>query len=253
MGTQARRKSRAKSCQGSVTRPEEATPPFFPLLHSRPQRRVTTKANVSRLVPHCPSPSSHYLQFPQQRLWPRPTSGCLLELSTLIPSPRPELELQKECPPMAQGLESGTGNLRGEKRTHLMQTKGEQFLHALSAILEGRHRAPLRFFLFSLRRHHIRPGHSTETQEALGLWRSEPGEDRPVWSGNSTPQHTRAPGETANVMNTGLKAFSQRRACLPHSEHCGRPSASLRRPAVGLHLSEALFPGARVCTACWGL
>lgn len=135
----------------------------------------------------------------------------------------------------------------------LMQTKGEQFLHALSAILEGRHRAPLRFFLFSLRRHHIRPGHSTETQEALGLWRSEPGEDRPVWSGNSTPQHTRAPGETANVMNTGLKAFSQRRACLPHSEHCGRPSASLRRPAVGLHLSEALFPGARVCTACWGL
>lgn len=95
--------SGAKSCQGSVTRPEEATPPFFPLLHSGPQPRVTTVSpgfcrTVLRLPPTTLSFHSRGCGQGQHR-------AASPKLSTLIPSPRPEFELQEACPPMIQRLE----------------------------------------------------------------------------------------------------------------------------------------------------
>lgn len=225
--------SGAKSCQGSVTRPEEATPPFFPLLHSGPQRRVTTVSpgfcrTALRLPPTTLSSHSRGCgQGPHRAASPK--------LSTLIPSPRPEFELQDACPPMTQRLErAGLASWGAEKRTHLEQSKGEQFLHALSAILEGRHRAPLRLFLLPLRRHHIRPGRPMYTLEALVQWTSDTGEARPDRPTEiPLPSILGPPAKPQTSRIRDLRSHSQRPACLPHSEHYGWPTVGISPMASG--------------------
>lgn len=172
--------SGAKGVKGSIPRPEEATPPHISLLHSRWHQKVMTTAGLSWLPPRCPSPSSHCPEFPQQRLWPRPTTEAAApRLSMLTRSPQPESELRGACLTMAQGLErAGTAGWGAKTELTYSNPTGNTISSLSLRHLRRtspRHAPPLPLSLFLFFLHGgvtSASGRPVATQEALGPWRS---------------------------------------------------------------------------------
>lgn len=232
--------SGAKGVKGSIPRPEEATPPHISLLHSRWHQKVMTTAGLSWLPPRCPSPSSHCPEFPQQRLWPRPTTEAAApRLSMLTPSPQPESELRGACLTMAQGLErAGTAGWGAKTELTYSNPTGNTIFHSLSAIFGGRHHATLRLSLslslslFPPRRRHIRlwasrgntgSSRTVEVQHLHGL--------NQLAQRDYTCQHAWAPLKKRASKMRDLRVRSQRPAYLPYSRHSGRPTVGVSRLA----------------------
>lgn len=252
-----RRKSRAKSCQTFCHSPRGGHT-LLPPLHLRWHRRVTTKAGLSRLRPLCPSPSSHSCEFPQRRLRPRPAPGAASpELPTLTPSPRPELEPQGACAAVARGTErAGMAGAGWRQNSPITTQRGTQFLHSLSAILEGRHRATLRLSLLPPRRRHLRLRASRGNAGGSRTVKVRRGPGRNSLAHGDPPRwHAWGPRKQQASWARGLRAHSQRPFCLPPSEHSARPTVSISHSAraeprtSSQEPSFALHAGACSCSS----
>lgn len=194
----------SQSCQGSVTRPEEATPPLIPL------PTATESDNQSQSLP-----ASAALPFGQLPRLPRvPTAEVVAKantgaaspkLSMLISPPRPEFKLHEACSLLTPRPEKAGLTSWGVKKDSPRANQGATVSRSLRHL--GR-TSPLPAPPL--------PSSSTETSYPARESRGNAGGSGTVevWSRRGRTGldrrdfallHTRVSSETANVMDTGLK------------------------------------------------